>query len=264
MPYGQLIPTSGGKPLVLNRRRHFLGRRQKSGTHKISLPADEHLCEMLFLNDYWQVRALGDSLVFVNGRPTTVTRLENGDEVMFGSGTYMIQYATAVGVSDAAVSIMKQQRFQGTSEPKGRAERGRDSAQKHPGLGVLTPNSGGDPFVLRKPRLTIGRSKSCDLRIPVSTISSIHAGLELQRGFWRIQDLKSQNGIRVNGVQFKRCWLRPQDSVAIGDIGFRIEYSAEGDPPEDDDATNFEMSLVDRLGWTQEDVEHAAVASEAD
>lgn len=61
--------------------------------------------------------------------------------------------------------------------------------------------------------ITIGRSKSCDVVIPLAYISRQHAVLTMtSEGMWRIRDTKSSGGIFVNGEP-----LGPDALIGIGD-----------------------------------------------
>jgi hypothetical protein len=74
----------------------------------------------------------------------------------------------------------------------------------------------GRPLLLPFPRSTgrrfsIGRDTACDLAIADLTVSRRHAQLERSADGWRLTDLESTNGTRVNGWR-----LRGQDGVPVG------------------------------------------------
>ena len=65
---------------------------------------------------------------------------------------------------------------------------------------VLLHYGGGKKiFAINKERATIGRDESCDVRIDASNVSHHHCLLFLHEGWWFVRDLKSTNGIKVNG-----------------------------------------------------------------
>lgn len=93
------------------------------------------------------------------------------------------------------------------------------------GNGELIPVGGGDPIPLIRPVLVIGRRETCDIPLKFHNISSRHAELTFQDGYWHIRDLGSTNGIRVNGARVMQKPLRPGDQITIGKRPFVIEYT---------------------------------------
>jgi pSer/pThr/pTyr-binding forkhead associated (FHA) protein len=67
-------------------------------------------------------------------------------------------------------------------------------------LGKLVPCGGGPPTPLLRPKLLVGRRSSCHIPLPFATVSARHCDLELLDGSWRVRDLGSSNGTRVNGL----------------------------------------------------------------
>ncbi len=91
--------------------------------------------------------------------------------------------------------------------------------------GELVPLGGGDSIPLVREVLTIGRRDSCDICMRYPDISSVHAQLTFQEGYWRIRDLNSTNGIKVNGARVLEKLLHPNDELSIGRRRkYRIEY----------------------------------------
>src|SRR5262245_16182132 len=84
-----------------------------------------------------------------------------------------------------------------------------------PMLGELVPCSGGPPIVLRKARVVLGRHPDCDVPLHFATVSARHCELELQGGWWRVRDLHSRNGTRVNGADCEEKWLLPNDVLEL-------------------------------------------------
>ena len=65
---------------------------------------------------------------------------------------------------------------------------------------------------------TIGRAEDCGLRIDDASVSRQHARLELRRGICTIEDLRSHNGTRINGVTHAGIVaLRSGDVITIGE-----------------------------------------------
>lgn len=75
-----------------------------------------------------------------------------------------------------------------------------------------------DPF-------TIGRSRDCDLTIDDPNISRRHAELRRAGDGWRIADLGSTNGVKVNRRRVDEAALRSGDRVTLGltDLDFELE-----------------------------------------
>ena len=55
-------------------------------------------------------------------------------------------------------------------------------------------------------------------------LSSVHARLSEEPEGWTIEDLKSRNGVFVNGQQVTRAVLSPGDVVALGRVFFLVEF----------------------------------------
>jgi hypothetical protein len=75
-----------------------------------------------------------------------------------------------------------------------------------------------DPF-------TIGRSRDCDLVIDDPNISRHHAELRSVGDGWRIADLGSTNGIKINRRRVDEGLLRSGDRITLGltDFDFELE-----------------------------------------
>ena len=117
-------------------------------------------------------------------------------------------------------------------------------------LGELVPFGGGDPIPLLKPRLAIGRRSSCDIVLEFPNVSSQHCELRLENGYWRIQDLGSRNGVKVNGERVDSRWLQPGDELSIAKHRYEIQYTPTGNspPPEDAGENPFGRSLLEKAG----------------
>jgi adenylate cyclase len=90
--------------------------------------------------------------------------------------------------------------------------------------GELTPLGGGDSIPLVRDVLTIGRRESCDICMRYPNVSSVHAQLTFQEGYWRIRDMNSTNGIKVNGQRVLEKLLHPDDEITIAKRKFAITY----------------------------------------
>lgn len=93
----------------------------------------------------------------------------------------------------------------------------------HPN-GELTPLGGGDSIPLVREVLSIGRRDSCDICLRFPNVSSLHAELTFQDGYWRIRDKNSTNGIKVNSTRVIEKLLHPGDEITIAKRKYVIQY----------------------------------------
>ena len=106
-------------------------------------------------------------------------------------------------------------------------------------LGILVPCDSSPLIELKKPKLMAGRDPSCDIVIPLPSISLHHCLLYTFEGWWYVQDLKSTDGIQVNHVSVREHLLRPGDNLSIGKLEYTIDYETTAlrandiDPPAD-------------------------------
>lgn len=117
-------------------------------------------------------------------------------------------------------------------------------------FGQLVPCGGGDPIPLLKPSLLVGRRSRCDITLRFSNVSSHHCEMTFENGYWKITDLNSSNGIKVNGERCESKWLMPGDKVSVAKHEYEIHYTANSElpPPVDDDVDIFSVSLMERAG----------------
>ena len=83
---------------------------------------------------------------------------------------------------------------------------------------------------LRRGETIIGRNSECDIPLSSENVSRKHACIGLSNDEYLIKDLKSTNGVYVNGVRIEKCVLRNQDQIEIGGIGllFNEEQTLKG------------------------------------
>jgi pSer/pThr/pTyr-binding forkhead associated (FHA) protein len=101
---------------------------------------------------------------------------------------------------------------------------------------VSAPAPGAE-FSLAKPLVRIGRLEELDLCISHRSISREHARVVARDGSFEIEDLKSANGVRINGSTVKRAPLRSGDIVELGQVRFRFVGPGENytfDPSEEE------------------------------
>ena len=124
-------------------------------------------------------------------------------------------------------------------------------------FGTLEAIPDGYRISLNKKRLRLGRREGCDIVLNFGNVSGHHALMEIDEGYWFIKDLRSRNGIKVDGkkiLQGIKKRLDPNIVIAIAKHEFVIRYDpddlgASGDPPPDEQLDDrFHQSLLDRAG----------------
>ena len=100
---------------------------------------------------------------------------------------------------------------------------GRDPRQRPTSRAILAGM--GRRTVIESDPFTIGRSRDCDLVLDDPNISRRHAELRSDGTSWRIADLGSTNGIKVNRRRVDQAALRPGDRITLGvtDFDFELE-----------------------------------------
>jgi adenylate cyclase len=119
--------------------------------------------------------------------------------------------------------------------------------------GELIPLGGGDPIPLLKKNLLVGRRESCDIVLRFSNVSAHHCQLICNGGYWYVKDLKSRNGVKVNGSRVDEKRLDPGDELSIAKHRYDVRYSpydlgAVGPPPDDQANDIMKKSLLERAG----------------
>lgn len=124
--------------------------------------------------------------------------------------------------------------------------------------GELVPRGGGDPIPLLKKSLLVGRRESCDIVLRFPNVSAHHCELVCDGGYWYVHDLKSRNGVKVNGVRVLEKRVDPGDVLSVAKQEYDVTYSpadngAVGPPPEDVPKYEvFGKSLLERAGLEKE------------
>lgn len=91
------------------------------------------------------------------------------------------------------------------------------------GRGYVTAE--GNRHLLAGERMTIGRSRDCEIVIEDANVSRRHAELRKTIEGWMVVDLGSTNGVKVNGRRVHEEVLRPGDKITLGlvELGFDEE-----------------------------------------
>jgi pSer/pThr/pTyr-binding forkhead associated (FHA) protein len=83
----------------------------------------------------------------------------------------------------------------------------------------------GEEHLLDRPKLVLGRGTGADLRFEDSEMSCQHALIEFTGEGFRVCDLGSTNGTRVNGAPVQAHDLEAGDRLEVGQhvLRFRLE-----------------------------------------
>ena len=100
-----------------------------------------------------------------------------------------------------------------------------------PKLILTTEAQGKVAYEFAERFITIGRGPDNMIVIDDPSVSNRHAQLELVGEAYRIKDLESTNGTRVNGVPITESALRFDDRIRFGAIEARLEPDVRGSQP---------------------------------
>jgi pSer/pThr/pTyr-binding forkhead associated (FHA) protein len=82
-------------------------------------------------------------------------------------------------------------------------------------------------FPLDRAKVTMGRGSENDIPILCSSVSVFHAVMERMVGGFRIKDLSSTNGTKIDGVQQEIIPLTDGSVVELGNVRFDFQLSEE-------------------------------------
>jgi hypothetical protein len=81
---------------------------------------------------------------------------------------------------------------------------------------IVTLTFGGKKHEITSPRVVLGRSRACDIRVDDLNVSRRHAEIRQEGATYWILDLDSMNGTSLNGKQVERERLRDGDRIVVG------------------------------------------------
>jgi pSer/pThr/pTyr-binding forkhead associated (FHA) protein len=94
-------------------------------------------------------------------------------------------------------------------------------------LVLLKKNGSHKFFPLPSSVTVIGRRHSCDLCIPLMSVSRRHCQLNYDDGVLKIRDLDSRNGTYLNGKRIDEAVIQAGDSVKIGPLTFILQIDGQ-------------------------------------
>ena len=77
-------------------------------------------------------------------------------------------------------------------------------------------------FPLRPGNLVVGRKNSCELRIPLSSVSRQHCEIRVEGDAISLRDLGSSNGTYHNSIRVQTAELEAGDEVVVGPVVFTL------------------------------------------
>jgi hypothetical protein len=86
---------------------------------------------------------------------------------------------------------------------------------------------------LKRRAFTIGRSRSADVQLPDSQVSGTHARVELQGALVRVRDLKSENGVFIDGVRLTTDAVALPFGKKVGIGPYVLEFLSPRNAAED-------------------------------
>ena len=90
----------------------------------------------------------------------------------------------------------------------------------------------GTEVALDRERITLGRHSDADVVIADDSVSHLHAALELAEAGFRLRDLGSTNGVKVNGSRVAAADLKHGDRLELGKAVFRyLAVPRQATPP---------------------------------
>jgi len=90
-------------------------------------------------------------------------------------------------------------------------------------LVLLKKNGSRKVFPLPSEITTIGRRRSCDLHIPLASVSKKHCQLHLDSGVLKLRDLGSRNGTNLNGKPVDEAVIQSGDFIEVGPLRFQVQ-----------------------------------------
>ncbi|MCM8533171.1 MAG: FHA domain-containing protein [Lentisphaeraceae bacterium] len=106
---------------------------------------------------------------------------------------------------------------------------------------ILSEIMRGKSFELNKDIFTIGRTEDNDICIPDGTLSSKHAELRKEGDAYRVVDVGSTNGTRINGERIMESPLSSSDILQVG--GIEILYDCEDTSHKQSNTTQTNINL---------------------
>ena len=95
-------------------------------------------------------------------------------------------------------------------------------------LAMLVDDETGAEYPITEAMCVIGRARNCTVRIRHPALSRYHALIKYTERNWTVADMKSTNGVYLNGRRIRGASLKPNDLIGIGEQTFIFKLPEEG------------------------------------
>ena len=181
------------------------------------------------LNGGYTVADLGSyNGVRINGvKIERRSRLEAGDRITIGDYLLRFQFATTDSQAPIAAGFENEPTNPELEKTRVSVPVKRSEPDIPPRLVMISEPYPGAEYALGEPRTRIGRAEEIAIWVNDASISREHAEVINEPDGFRIVDLESANGMRLNGKDTKTATLRPGDVVELGRVRFRYVPAGE-------------------------------------
>jgi pSer/pThr/pTyr-binding forkhead associated (FHA) protein len=253
-----VISDDEGKTTIvpLIRDEITIGRKEGNTIRLTERNVSRRHARLVRANGSFQIEDLGSyNGIRLNGvRISDKSLLKEGDQVQIGDYQLALQsdkaaaraaeeQATAAAttplataaLTDAPTEVME---VQDATLPMPVPPTGRTPQNAR--LVLLSAPSPGQEFALNRDECVIGRAEECDVSINHRSLSREHAKILRVDQAYRILDLESANGVRVNGQDVPYVELRRGDLIELGHV--RLRFIAPGETYRFDGDATVQMS----------------------
>ncbi len=98
-------------------------------------------------------------------------------------------------------------------------------------LVVVAGGPEGTEYAIEKPHVLVGRGPGVDVSLDDAAMSREHAAVEFVDGGFRVRDLNSTNGTRVNGGEVTSADLKHGDRIEVGEHVLQLVLEARPAEP---------------------------------
>lgn len=142
-------------------------------------------------------------------------------------GPHTLEPGDQIGIGDYVVLFEQEGRETGTTSVDVDVE---DELTIPARVVMLVGPAPGAEYALSRLPVRIGRSEELDIHVNHRSISREHAEFAEVDGALVVRDLKSANGVRVNGEDIEECGLEDGDVIDLGQVKLRfvgpgVEYT---------------------------------------
>ncbi|MEM9196002.1 MAG: FHA domain-containing protein, partial [Myxococcota bacterium] len=163
--------------------------------------------------------------VKVNGhRIDGAVHLKAGDQITIGDYSLALQLDAAEGVANVQTAVVPNP---AAADAKTAMIQAPDEPPPPPRLVMLSPPAPGAEFALSSGSLKVGRAEDLDAWVNHRSISREHAEIVREGNHFKIIDLRSANGVRVNGADISEAILQAGDVLELGQVRFRFVGEGE-------------------------------------